>query len=143
MKLVRSSVAGAVERDQAIRLLTERAVLTRMVCRELLESDLGGADRRPETALYQLLRWINDNQAAHIRVEAQADDGIDHMVVPDDYQDLVAEIRNGAQVCKALSLFMTADNQLQGDSDRALIRDRLAAYWERHHSPAPAIRSLT
>ena len=56
MKMVHSSVPGAVERDQAIRLLTERATLTRMVCRELLDSDIGKPDRRPQTALFQLLR---------------------------------------------------------------------------------------
>jgi hypothetical protein len=38
IKLVRSSIAGHVERDQALHLLTQRALLTRIICRELLES---------------------------------------------------------------------------------------------------------
>ena len=60
MRLVASSNPDAVARDQALHLLTERAVLTRAVCRELQDSvgDFGG--RRPRTALALLLRWVQD-----------------------------------------------------------------------------------
>jgi hypothetical protein len=53
-RLVNSSKPGEVERDQAVRLLTERAVLTRALCRELLESDGSFSDRRSSTALVLL-----------------------------------------------------------------------------------------
>jgi len=49
MRMVRSSVPGAMDRDRAIRLLTERAVLTRMICRELKDGNVLGMTygRRP------------------------------------------------------------------------------------------------
>jgi hypothetical protein len=142
MRLVQSSELGAVERDQAIRLLTERAVLTRMVCRELLDSDIHGSDRRPQAALYSLLRWIDENQREHVRIEPQADDGLEHMVVPEGYAELVPELEAGAKVCKALFMLFTADNGLQAAHDRATIKTRLTAYWEQHPHPFPIMRSL-
>jgi hypothetical protein len=142
MRMVRSSVPGAVERDQATRLLTERATLTRMVCRELLDSDIEMADRRPQVALLQLLRWFIDNIAAFVRVETRAGDGLDQMIVPEGCQELVAEIGAGAQVCNALFMLMTADNGLQAQHDRAIIRDRLASYWAQHRLPVPVVRTF-
>jgi hypothetical protein len=142
MKMVRSSVPGAVERDQAIRLLTERATLTRMVCRELLDSDIGKSDRRPQTALFQLLRWIDENMGEYVQVEPRAYDGIEQMIVPEGYQELVAEIGAGAKVCNALFMLMTADNNLQAQHDRAIIRDRLASYWAQHRLPVSVMRSI-
>ena len=142
MKLVRSSLPGAVERDQAIGLLTERATLTRMVCRELLDSDIDKSDRRPQTALYQLLRWIDENMCEYVHVSARADDGIAQMIVPEGYQELAAEISAGAKVCNALFMLMTADTLLQDRHDRAIIRDRLGSYWTQHRLPVPVMRSI-
>jgi hypothetical protein len=45
-RLAKSSKPGDVERDQAGRLLTERAVVTRALCRELLDSNGRFSDRR-------------------------------------------------------------------------------------------------
>ena len=142
MRLVRSSVPGAMERDQAIRLLTERATLTRMVCRELLDSDIDKPDQRPQTALFQLLRWIDENMGEYVHVSARADDGIEQMVVPEGYQGLFAEIGAGAKVCNALFMLQTADTGLQEQHDRAIIRDRLASYWAQHRLPVPVMRSI-
>ena len=135
MRLVHSSEAGAVERDQAISLLTDRAILTRMVCRELAESDLDSFDRRPRAALHLLLRWIAEHQSEHVRGEPRADNGLDQMVVPDGYQDIVAELKSGAQVCNALFMLYTADTSVQADHDRAVIKTRLAAYQDQHSRP--------
>ena len=140
MRLVRSSVPGAVERDQAIWLLAERAVLTRMVCCELRDADIGGNCRRPHVALSQLLRWINENLGKFVRIEARADDGIDQMVVPAGYEQLLVEIRAGAQVCRALFMLSTADTSAQAEGDRAVIRKRLAAYWLQHPLPVVITR---
>jgi hypothetical protein len=142
MRLVHSSVPGAVERDQAIRLLTERATLTRMVCRELLDSYIDKPDQRPQTALFQLLRWVDENMGEYVHVSARADDGIEQMVVPDGYQGLFAEIGAGAKVCNALFMLMTADTGLQEQHDRAIIRDRLASYWAQYRLPVPVRRSI-
>jgi len=137
MKLVQSSVQGAVERDRAVQLLTERAILTRLVCRELRDADIAAPDRRLRSALFLLLRWVGDNQQEFVRTEPQADDGLKHMVAPEGCESLVREIEAGAKVCNALSLLLTADNRVQADHDRAIIRTRLAEYWERHPLPAP------
>lgn len=140
MRLVRSSTPGAVERDRAIQLLTERAILTRAVCRELLDGDIAAPDRRVHSALFLLLRWIDENQSAYVRVEPRADDGLAQLVVPEGCEDLVAEIKAGAEACKALFMLLTADNSVQADHDRAIIRTRLAAYWEQRPTPAPVLR---
>jgi hypothetical protein len=142
MRLVRSSEVGAVERDQAIRLLVERATMTRMVCRELLESDIHTADRRPQTALWLLLRWISENQSEHVRFEPRAKDGLEQMIVPAGFEALWREIEVGADVCDALFMLFTADNSLQAEGDLARIQKRLAAYWERHQQPAAVLPSM-
>lgn len=137
-RLVNSSKAGEVERDQAIRLLTERAVLTRALCRELLESDGRFNDRRSGAALVLLLQWVWQNFPKFVRVEPHASDGIDSMAVPDDCRELLREIQDGAQVGEALFMLSTADNSLQADGDRARIRKRLDDYWTNHASAAAA-----
>lgn len=137
-RLVNSSKPGQVERDQAIRLLTERAVLTRALCRELLEADERFNDRRSGTALSLLLQWVVQNLPQSVRVEPHPSDGIDSMAVPEDCRELLREIHDGAQVGEALFMLMTADNSLQADGDRARIRKRLDDYWTNHQNAAPA-----
>lgn len=135
MRMVRSSVPGATDRDHAIRLLNSRAVLTRMVCRELKDGAVQGDDLRPQTALFILLRWISDNLPGSVRVEPRADDGIDQMIVPDGYADLV-----GAQVGKAQFMLLTADNRIQQESDRENLKRALAVYWAEHRVTVPVVR---
>jgi hypothetical protein len=132
MRLVQSSNPGDVERDAAVRLLAERAVLTRAVCRELLDAGGEFAGRRPCVALSFLLQWIQENFPESIRVEPRPADGIDRMVVPDGCRDLLQEIQDGAQVGEALFMLLTADTPTQSRGDEAVIRDRLAAYWAKH-----------
>jgi hypothetical protein len=142
MRLVGSSNPGDVERDTAVRLLAERAVLTRAVCQELSAAGDGFAERRPCIALSFLLRWIIENLPESFQFRAVAgnlsqreprpSDGIDHMVVPDGCEGLLQEIRDGAQVGDALSMLLTADSPMQARGDEAVIRDQLAAYWAKH-----------
>jgi hypothetical protein len=122
--------------------LTERAVLTRMVCRELRDSDVESFDRRPITALHQLLKWVDENQRPHVRVEARADDGLESMVVPDGFEALSAEIKAGAEVCNALFMLTTADTSSQAASDRVRIKACLAAYYEKYQTPIPVGHSM-
>ncbi|MGA9997673.1 MAG: hypothetical protein WBP93_19820 [Pyrinomonadaceae bacterium] len=137
-RLVESSKPGEVERDQAVRLLTERAVLTRSLCRELLDCDGRFSDRRSSTALSFLLQWVVRNLPESVRVEPHPSDGIDIMVVPDDCQELLREIQDGAQVGEAFFMLLTADNSLQADGDRTTLRKRLDTYWATHSSAASA-----
>ncbi|MCU1268367.1 MAG: hypothetical protein JWM21_4685 [Acidobacteria bacterium] len=137
-RLVNSSKPGEVERDHATRLLSERAVLTRMLCRELLDSNVQFNTRRSGTALSILLRWVGQNLPESVRVEPHPSDGIDRMAVPDDCGELLREISDGAQVGEALFMLLTADNSLQADGDRTTLRRRLDAYWTNHASAAPA-----
>jgi hypothetical protein len=152
MSLVGSSNPSDVARDTAVRLLAERAVLTRAVCRELSESGDGFAARRPCIALSFLLRWIVENLPESFQFRAAAgnlckreprsSDGIDQMVVPNGCEALLQEIRDGAQVGDALSMLLTADNPIQSTGDEAVIRDRLAAYWANHGAAARAPSSI-
>ena len=103
MRLIRSSDPEAVARDEALRLLAERAVLTLSVCRELLEADATYAKRRARASLWVLLQWIGANLRESARVEPSADDGIDQMVKPSGTEAVVAEIRAGARVCAVRS----------------------------------------
>ena len=110
MRLVQSSEPGAVERDNAIHLLTERAVLTRMVCFELLDIvHRRSVDRRVHTALSLLLAWVHENVPGSVRVEPHPADGINEMTIPAGYEKIVEEIRAGAQVGEALFMYYTAD----------------------------------
>ena len=104
MRLVQSSVPGAVERDNAIHLLTERAVLTRMVCFELLDIvHRRLVDRRVHTALSLLLAWVHENMPGSVRVEPHPADGINEMTIPAGYEKIVEQIRAGAQSEKLCS----------------------------------------
>ncbi|MFT3880739.1 MAG: hypothetical protein QM703_13875 [Gemmatales bacterium] len=135
MRLVRSSIPGHVELDNAIHLLSERAVLTRSVCRELLECEGNFADRRPRLALSHLLSWVQHHFPEHVHVEPHPSDGLKHMIVPDSYQLLYAEVLDGAYVSEALFMLMIADNSIQSSNDKKGIRERLDAYWSRHSKP--------
>jgi hypothetical protein len=126
MRLVQSSVPGAVERDNAIHLLTERAVLTRMVCFELLDVvHRRLVDRRVHTALSLLLAWVHENMPGSVRVEPHPADGINEMTIPAGYEKIVEEIRAGAQVGEALFMYYTADTTYQADQDWARVQERL------------------
>ena len=136
MRLVESSEPGAVERDIAIHLLTERAVLTRMVCFELVDIvHRRSVDRRVHTALSLLLAWVHENMPGSVRVEPHPADGINEMTIPAGYEKLVEEIRAGAQVGEALFMYYTADSCYQADQDWASVQERLAQYWAAHRGP--------
>ena len=129
-------------------MLAERAILTRAVCRELLESSGRFDDQRPCVALSFLLQWIQETLPESLMIQPAAGgqyqrepypaDGIDLMVVPEGCQDLLQEIRDGAQVAQALFMLLTADTPSQAKGDEAVIRDRLTAYWANHASPVRA-----
>jgi hypothetical protein len=138
LRLVGSSNPGDVERDTAVRLLTERAILTRAVCRELLDDAPGFDGRRPCVALDLLLQWVQQHLQESVHIEPHASDGLDKMIVPDKCRDLLQEIRKGAEVCEALFMLWTADTPREAEGDRARIRDALQAYWGEHPSAAAA-----
>jgi hypothetical protein len=116
-----------VARDQALHLLTERAVLTRAVCRELKDSGGNFYGRRPGAAFVMLLQWIQRQN-----LPSTARGGLNVMVVPDDCQDLLREIRDGAEVCEALGMLFTADTPREVEGDSEKIAKRLDAYWKAH-----------
>jgi hypothetical protein len=133
MRLVQSSIRGAVERDQAIHLLTERAVLTRMVCSELLD-ELGSDSRRlptSQTSLFKLLQWVRQNLPDCVQGEPYLADGINQMAVPEGCDKLVEEIRSGAQVAQALALYLFCDSY----AHRGRNPDLLTSYWKQHGAP--------
>jgi hypothetical protein len=148
MQLADSSHLGDIRRDTAVRLLAERAILTRALCRELADSQGRFADRRPCAALGFVLRWIGENQPECLQYRAAAgnlctreprpSDGLDRMVVPAGSESLLQEIRAGAAVGDALAMLLTADNAVQSSGDEAAIRDRLTAYWTLHAAPVRA-----
>jgi hypothetical protein len=88
------------------------------------------------------IQWVRENLPESFRIrtaaggvserEPRASDGIDRMVVPAGCEDLLQEIRDGAQVGDALAMLLTADNSLQSQGDEAVLRDRLATYWANH-----------
>src|ERR1700722_17575637 len=132
MRLVRSSIPGAVERDTALRLLSERAVLTRVLCRELLEANGHSPERRAVTALSILLRWVAQKFPESVRVEPHASDGLDRMAIPEEAQSLFAEVSDGSQVAESLSMLLTADTTGEARHDEAVLRERLESYWAKH-----------
>jgi hypothetical protein len=132
MRLVHSSVPGAVERDAALRLLSERAVLTRMLCRELVEAKGDLPDRRASTALSILLSWIAENFPQSVRIEPRPSDGLDQMAVSEEGRGLLAEVREGAGVGEALFMLMTADSSIAAKHDKVILKDRLESYWAKH-----------
>jgi hypothetical protein len=54
------------------------------------------------------------------------------MVVPEDCEDLLREIEDGAEVCEALFMLTTADNAFEVENDTSKIAKCLDAYWEAH-----------
>lgn len=137
-RLIKSSQPGAVEHDRAVRLLAQRAVLTRALCQELLESQGRFSDRRSTAALSILLQWVAQNLPESVRVEPHCSDGLEHMVVPDAWRGLFREIQDGAQVGEALFMLVTADNTSQTNASQAQLQKKLDAYWASHSSAAPA-----
>lgn len=133
MRLVESSSRGAVERDAALVLLAQRAVLTRMVCTEA-QQHLRQSTRRSVEALGFLLGWIGNRYSPPSR-EPEAADGLAEMVVPKGCELLMEEIRAGTEVVEAFAMLMTADNSLQLEGDEAKLRARLESYWSRHPEP--------
>jgi len=95
-----------------------------------------------------LLQWVRENfpdsllvnpaAGGTYRREPYPGDGIGQMAVPDGCEDLAQEIRDGAEVCQALFMLLTADAPSQARGDEAVIRERLAAYWARHAAPVRA-----
>ena len=132
MKLVASSNPGAVERDEAIYLLTERALLTRTVCQELLGAKGDLHTRRPRVALGMLLIWIQEHFPESVFIEPHARDGLDAMAVPDDCQELMQEIRDGANVCESLFMLTTADTNSEVEHDEQQLRHSLDEYRDHH-----------
>ena len=124
MRLVSSSVPGAVERDAALRLLSERAVLTRMLCRELFQVKGRFADRRAYTALSILLNWIAEKFPGSQWLRPT--DGLDQMPLLEDARSLLAEIKAGTQVADAYFLKMNCD---LGDKE---LLECLESYWAKH-----------
>jgi hypothetical protein len=138
MRLVYSSNPGDIDRDTSVRLLAERAVLTRAVCRELLDARGEFSARRPLVAMTFLLQWIQQNCPKSVRIEPGASDGLEEMVIPTGCEELLQEIRDGAQVGMALFMLFTADNSIQARGDEERIRETLAAYWANHATAARA-----
>jgi hypothetical protein len=131
MRLVQSSVPGAVERDQAVWLLIERAVLSRAICRELEDSGGKLPNRRVLSALFFLLQWIERTLPECLRGEPYPKDGIEQMVVPAGYERLLQEIRAGAEVAHALFLYLMADST----ADKVRLPGLLASYWKECADP--------
>lgn len=134
-RIVASSTPGAVERDESIRLLTKRAVLTRMVCREASECNGKFLHRRPGASLWLLGLWLDQNWPIELhRYNRYSTLGA--ISIPEDCQDLVDEIIDGGVVCDAISMIQTSDNEREYTSDSSRINDALQEYWGKHASPS-------
>jgi hypothetical protein len=131
MRLVSSSILGAVEEDRAVRLLAERAVLTRAICCELRDENPDPGSGRSRTALGFLVEWIRAKNLGPFTVSGVRD-GLDQMVVPDGCQAIFREIEAGAQVGEALSMLSSADSPREWDGDVEKIRKCLTTYWREH-----------
>jgi hypothetical protein len=94
-------------RDQALHLLTERAVLTRALCRELRDSGGVFNGMRPLTALALLSRWIKNTFPETEPLGWAATEWLDDMVVPEGCEDLMREVSDGAEVCEALLMLVS------------------------------------
>jgi hypothetical protein len=135
MRLVASSDPSEVFRFEARQLLLRRAVLTRMVCRELIEKPEAKRCRssRADAALDLLMAWINSQPQCPISPRPSS--GIDSMVVPDGCAELLEEIRDGAAVCDALTWLDSADTVSDSEADMSRIERALESYWNKHNSP--------
>jgi hypothetical protein len=136
---IEPSNQDAVARDAAVGLLVERAVLTRAVCRELLEAGAFTA-RRPAAALGLLQAWIAERYRAAVCFEPRASDGLDESPAPPGCADLMLEVQAGSRVAAALHVFWTADNPLQAADDRRVLQKELDEYWAAHPTAAAAPR---
>jgi hypothetical protein len=137
-RVVQSSEPGAVERDRAIWALVERAVLTRLVVRELLESPDPPTGRRPVTALDLLLAWVSRSFPDSVKVEPHPTDGLDLMVVPEGFEPLHREIEDGARVCELLFFALTADTPIDLRNDLVRLKEAMNRYAAQHPDPAAA-----
>ena len=81
-------------------------------------------DRRASTALSILLSWIAENFPESVRISPRPSDGLDQMAVGEEGRGLFAEVRAGAQVGEAFFMFMTADNSIAFEQDKAVISPR-------------------
>ena len=61
-----------------------------------------------------------------------ARDGIDAMTVPDDCQELIQEMRDGANVCESLFMLTTADTNSEVEHDDQQLQHSLDEYREHH-----------
>ena len=136
MKLVASSNPSDVDRCEAIGLLVQRAVLTRMVCQELIDrtNNEFNCRWRADTALGFLMEWISLLTGSEEVFSAT--DGIDLMSIPDDCLHLIDEIRDGARVCDALAMFQSADTKSDVMNDTIHLKKQLNTYWKKHSSVA-------
>ena len=134
-------IPGDVGRDQALHLLTQRAVLTRTVCRELLDSGGGFNDRRPRTAIALLSRWVKATFPETEPLGLAVRYGLDNMVVPAGCEDVLREISDGAEVCEALVLLVYGDT-CDVESDKEAIAKALDAYWKAHAQIVQSARPL-
>jgi hypothetical protein len=126
MRLVASSDPGAVDRWQAGRLLDERVVLASAVVRELQRSDGDYLSDRCRAALDLLRRWVGERYEPN--VETHASDGLSSMVVPEGYEEVIAELVTATEVCEALAMARTADTRRELDGDKAAIGRLLEQY---------------
>jgi hypothetical protein len=94
------------------------------------EAVSGEGARVPLLAL--LLGWVQNNFPQFVHTEPHARTGLDAMVVPEDCEDLLREIRDGAEVCEALFMLTTADNAFEVENDTREIGKSLDAYCEAH-----------
>mgnify|MGYP003488483151 CR=1 FL=1 len=143
MRLVASSNPNKVDRFEAIDLLVQRAILTRLVCRELMNrTDEGFSRWRTDCSLSFLMQWIKSSLEPGEYFSPSF--GIDAMTVPDDCLHLIDEIRDGARVCEALAMLQTADTASDVMNDMMNIEKQLNIYWQRHGTAAmpPALHSL-
>ena len=113
MRIIESSIPGLVDKDRAMWLLAERAVLTSSVCNEeAARTDL--YDRRPLAALDLLNSWIHENSGEKV--------GLHEMVVPEGAEPLMREILIGEKVCAALHMSRTADHLFEFVSDMEKVK---------------------
>jgi hypothetical protein len=134
-RVVQSSVPGAVELDKALWLLTDRALMTRLVCHEVdqVSSRVG---RRPIAALEMLLKWVAQTYPDSVWVEPHARDALELMVVPEGAEELYEEIVDGAEVCEVLFMACTAETPTALAHDLRRLREAANQYWMDHPHPA-------
>lgn len=131
MELIASSNPSDVERYRVVALIVQRAVLTRMVCRELEENPTPPFNRfRVDTALSLLMDWILSNPEWADAFRASF--GIETMTVPADCLALFEELKAGAAICDDVQMLQCSDTASDYNSDAARIMDGLAIYRDKH-----------